>query len=147
MEKYFLDKGGLLPRLDSHLGSLLMTVVGMRFQAYAESCQSAVRAPRGRSLLCMIAQHFRLDLNRGSDLTQQALFDLQLDNFIVRDLEKFVERIEYVLNAIPQSHQPSETTNSLGCILGSRNLGCCNVTLIASEEIPVRLHIVGHGIG
>lgn len=82
----------------------------MRFQAYAESCQSAVRAPRGGSLLCMIAQHFRLDLNCGSNLTQQALFDLQLDNFIVRDLEKFVERIEYVLNAIPQSHQPSETT-------------------------------------
>lgn len=82
----------------------------MRFQTYAESCQSAVRAPRGRSLLCMIAQHFRLDLNRGSNLTQQALLDLQLDNFIVRDLEKFVERIEYVLNAIPQSHQPSETT-------------------------------------
>jgi len=116
VEKYFLDKGGLLPLLDSHLGSLLndsrhlQGELGMRFQAYAESCQSAVRAPRGRSLLCMIAQHFRLDLNRGSNLTQQALFDLQLDNFIVRDLEKFVERIEYVLNAILQSHQPSETT-------------------------------------
>ena len=72
-----------------------------------------MRAPRGRSLLRMITQHFRIDLNRGSNLTQQALLDLQLDNFTVRDLEKFVERIEYVLNAIPQSHQPSETTMQL----------------------------------
>ena len=111
----FVDSG-LLPRLDAHLGSLLMDSrhlkgeLGMRFQTYAEACQMAMKAPRGRSLLAMIAQHFRLDLNRGSNLTQQALLDLQLDGFAPKDLEKFVERIEYVLNAIPQSHQPSEIT-------------------------------------
>ncbi len=107
----FVDSG-LLPRLDSLLmdSRHLQGELGMRFQTYAESCQLAMRAPRGRSLLCMIAQQFRVDLNRGSNLTQQALLDLQLDNFTVKDLEKFVERIEYVLNAIPQSHQPSETT-------------------------------------
>ena len=107
---------GLLPRLDSHLGSLLMDSrhlkgeLGMRFQSYAESCQMARRAPRGRAFLYMLAQHFRLDLNRGSNLTQQALLDLQLDGFTAKDLEKFVERIEYVLNAIPRSHQPNEVT-------------------------------------
>ena len=42
----FLDSG-LLPRLDSHLGSLLMDTrhlkgeLGMRFQTYAEFCQMA----------------------------------------------------------------------------------------------------------
>jgi hypothetical protein len=45
-----------------------------------------------------------------SSLTQQALLDLQLDGFAPKDFEKFVERIEYVLNAVPQSHQPTETT-------------------------------------
>ena len=40
-----------------------------------------MRAPRGRSLLFMLPQHFRLDLNRGSSLTQQALLDLQLGGF------------------------------------------------------------------
>ena len=58
----------------------------------------------------MLGQHFRLDLNRGSNLTQQALLDLQLEGFSIRDLEKFVERIEYVLNGIPQSYQPNEIT-------------------------------------
>ena len=92
---------GLLPRLDSHLGSLLMDSrhlkgeLGMKFQSYAESCQMAQCAPRGRAFLYMLAQHFRLDLNRGSNLTQQALLDLQLDGYTARDLEKFVERIEY----------------------------------------------------
>ena len=78
---------------------------GMRFQTYAETCQITRKAPRGRAFLFMLAQHFRLDLNRGSNLTQQALLDLQLDGFAPKDLEKFVE---YVLNAIPQLHQPTE---------------------------------------
>lgn len=107
---------GLLPRLDAHLGSLHMDSrhlrgeLGIRFQTHAEACQAQRRAPRGRSFLHMIAQHFRLDLNRGANLTQQALLELQLDSFAVKDLEKFVERIEYVLNCIPESHQPTELT-------------------------------------
>ena len=92
----FVDSG-LLRRLDSHLGSLFRTPVTRR-------------GPRGRAFLFMLSQHFRLDLNRGSNLTQQALLDLQLDGFAPKDFEKFVERIEYVLNAIPQSHQPTETS-------------------------------------
>ena len=77
----------------------------------AESCQNAGRAPRGHAFRFMLGQHFRLDLNRGSNhLTQQALLDLQLEGFSIRDLEKFVERIEYVLNGIPQSYQPNEIT-------------------------------------
>ena len=110
-----LQDSGILPPLDAHVGSLLMDSrhlkgeLGVRFQTYAESCQQSMRAPRGRSLLFMLSQHFRLDLNRGSNLTQQALLDLQLEGFAPKDLE-FVERIEYVLNAIPPTHQPTEIT-------------------------------------
>ena len=39
----------------------------------------------------MLSQHFRLDLNRESNLTQQAVLDLHLDGFAPKDLEKFVE--------------------------------------------------------
>eukprot|EP00435_Cladocopium_sp_Y103_P017763 s3013_g4.t1 len=107
---------GLLPRLDMHIGSLMMDPkhfkgeLGMQFQTYAESCQIAGKAPRGRAFLFMLNQHFRLDLNRGSNLTQQALLDLSQDGFTAKDLENFIHKIEYVLNAIPESHQPSETT-------------------------------------
>ena len=109
--------GGLLPRLDSYFGSLLMGSrnlkgeLGMKFQSYAGSCQMTRRAPRGRAFLYMLAQHFRLDLNRGSNLTQQALLDLQLDGYTViqpRILKSLLR--EYVLNAIPRRHQPNEVT-------------------------------------
>ena len=62
----YASDSGLLPRLDSHLGSLLMDCrhlkgeLGMKFQSYAESCQMAQCAPRGRAFLYMLAQHFRL---------------------------------------------------------------------------------------
>ena len=54
-----LDHSGLLPRLDAHIGSLLMESkhlkgeLGMKFQTYAESCQANRRAPRGKSFLFM----------------------------------------------------------------------------------------------
>lgn len=108
------SQSGLLPRLDTHLGALTMDPkhlkgeLGIRFQTYAETCQNAGRAPRGRAFLFMLGQHFRLDLNRGSNLTQQALLDLPLEGYSIKDLEKFVERIEYVSNGVPQSHQPTE---------------------------------------
>ena len=61
------SNSGSLPRLDTHLGALMMDPkhlkgeLGMRFQTYAESCQNAGRAPRGRAFLFMLGQHFRLD--------------------------------------------------------------------------------------
>ena len=86
---YDLTHSGLLPRLDSQLAALMMDPkhlkgeLGMRFQTYTETCQNFGRAPKGRAFLFMLGQHFRLDLNRGSNLTQQALLDLQLDGYLV----------------------------------------------------------------
>ena len=54
------SESGVFPRLDSHLGSLLMDSrhlkgeLGMRFETYERSCQMARRAPRGRAFLHMI---------------------------------------------------------------------------------------------
>jgi hypothetical protein len=36
--------------------------LGMQFQTYAESCQNAGKAPRGRAFLSVLNQHFRFDL-------------------------------------------------------------------------------------
>lgn len=110
-----LNQSGLLPRLDSRISALMMDPrhlngeLGMRFQTHTETCQNSGRAPKGRAFLFMLGQHVRLDLNRGSNLTQQAMLDLQLDGYAIKGLEKFAERMECVLNRIPQSHQPNET--------------------------------------
>ena len=70
-----LTDSGLVPRLDIHLGSLFMDPnhlkgeLGIRFQTYAEQCQAERRSLKGRILLFMIAQCFRLDFNKGNNLT------------------------------------------------------------------------------
>ena len=58
----------------------------------------------------MIAKRYQLDLNRGSNLTQQSLLELNIEAYSLEGLQKFIERIEFVLNEIPPTHQPSEMT-------------------------------------
>lgn len=105
-----------MPRLDAHLASLLMDPrhlrgeLGLTFQAYAESEQMQGRVPLGRILLNMIAKRFFLDQNRGANLTQQSLLELDLNNFSHDGLRVFVDRVGYVLNSIPAELQPSEMT-------------------------------------
>ena len=105
-----------LPRLDAHLAAVLTDPkhlkgdLGVQFQSYCEQCQQHHVSPKGRFMLQLIARRFQLDLNRGANLTQQSLLELQLDNYTQEGLSKFIQRIELVLNSIPPTHQPSEMT-------------------------------------
>ena len=111
-----LSDPGMLPRLDAHIASLLAdpkhmsSELGIQFQSYIESCQLAYTAPKGRVLLQMVARRYFLDLRRGANLTEQALLELQLESFTHQSLVNFVNRVEYILNAIPPDLQPSEQT-------------------------------------
>ena len=84
--------------------------LGLQFQAYAESEQMRGRSPLGPVLLNMVARRFFLDLNRGANLTQQSLLELDVQAYTYEGLRTFVDRVEFVLNAIPPEHQPSELT-------------------------------------
>ena len=105
-----------MPRLDAHLASQLMEPkhlkgeLGLQFQAYVESEQMCGRSPLGRVLLNMVARRFFLDLNRGANLTQQSLLELDVQAQTYEGLKTFVDRVEFVLNAIHPEHQPSELT-------------------------------------
>ena len=111
-----LHYSGVLPRLDAHLASLLADTkhlkseIGMSYQSYIERCQMAGRSPKGRFMIWLLAQQFRLDMQRGANLTEQSLLELECENFTYNGLKAFIEKIEYVLNAIPFEHQPSERT-------------------------------------
>lgn len=97
----------MLPRLDAYMAALLTEPkhikgdLGIQFQSYVEQCQMHRVSPKGRFMLQFIAQRFQLDLNRGANLTQQPLLELNLESFNVDALQKFIERIELVLNSIP----------------------------------------------
>ena len=58
----------------------------------------------------MIARRFFLDLSRGANLTQQSLPELDLGAYTYEGLRTFIDRIDFVLNAIPPELQPSELT-------------------------------------
>ena len=111
-----LHHSGLLPRLDAHLASLLADTkhlkseLGMSYQSYIERCQMSGRSPKGRYMIWLLAQQFRLDLQRGANLTEQSLLELDVESFSYNGLKSFVEKIEFVLNSIPVDHQPSERT-------------------------------------
>ena len=111
-----LHYSGVLPRLDAHLASLLADTkhlkseIGMSYQSYIERYQMAGRSPKGRFMIWLLAQEFRLDMQRGANLTEQSLLELECENFTYYGLKAFIEKIEYVLNAIPFEHQPSERT-------------------------------------
>ena len=111
-----LLSSGLLPRLDAHIASLLADAkhlkseIGLTYQSYIEQCQMNGKSPKGRYMLYLLAQQFRLDMQRGSNLTEQALLELEVDNFGYDGLKGFVEKTEYILNSIPPEHQPSERT-------------------------------------
>ena len=111
-----LHNAGALPRLDSHLASLLADTkhlkseLGMSYQSYIEKCQMSGRSPKGRFMIWLLAQQFRLDLQRGANLTEQSLLELDVESFSYSGLKSFVEKIEFVLNSIPYEHQPSERT-------------------------------------
>ena len=75
--------------------------LGLQFQAYAEREQMRGRAALGRVLLNMVARRFFLDLNRGANLTQQSLFELDIISYTYDGLRTFVDRVEFVLNSYP----------------------------------------------
>ena len=68
-------------------------------------------------MIWLLAQQFRLDLQRGANLTEQSLLELDVENFSYSGLKVFVEKPEFVLNAIPYDHQPSERTK-FTCLFG-----------------------------
>ena len=111
-----LHSSGIPPRLDAHLASLLADTrhlkseLGMSYQSYIEKCQMAGRSPKGRFMIWLLAQQFRLDLQRGANLTEQSLLELDCESFTYNGLKSFIDKIEFVLNAIPYDHQPSERT-------------------------------------
>ena len=111
-----LHSSGILRRLDAHLASLLADTrhlkseLGMSYQSYIEKCQMAGRSPKGRFMIWLLAQQFRLDLQRGANLTEQSLLELDCESFTYNGLKSFIDKIEFVLNAIPYDHQPSERT-------------------------------------
>ena len=98
-------------------------------------------------MLYLIAQQFRLDMQRGSNLTEQALLELDIENYGYEGLKGFVEKTvsifstQFLLNIsqvnVPNLHgssKDSRDANQLQDIL---------TRFVTLQKIP----IVGHSLG
>ena len=81
-----------------------------RVQGYIEKCTREGQAPRGRVILSMISRHFDLDRTRGSLLTSQSIFQVELSGYSTANLREFSSRVMYVLNSIIE-----EDGQAVGC--------------------------------
>ena len=71
--------------------------------------------PSGRALLSVLSRRYRVDKVRGPLVTLQSLFDLEPENYSYQSLVTFKQRVEYVLNGLPEKQWPdSETMFSWG---------------------------------
>ena len=92
-----------LIRLDRHIAKLIAAkakdhpIFAVKFASYIEMCHSHNRAPRGRVMLAMIAQRFRLDRARGKAITMLHLYDTELASFKIQDVQNFVNNVRYIL--------------------------------------------------
>ena len=108
------ESSGLVPRLDRWLASeLIRGLKGVpelqfKIQGYIESCTRSGSAPRGRAVLNMISRHFDVDRVRGSLLTSQSFFQIELNGYAVSDLQEFSSQVMRVLNSIPRHEWPSQ---------------------------------------
>ena len=108
------DSSGMVPRLDRWLASELIRglkgVPELQFkvQGYIESCARSGSAPRGRAVLNMISRHFDVDRVRGSLLTSEFFFQIELNGFAISDFQEFSSQVMRVLNSIPRHEWPSQ---------------------------------------
>lgn len=93
--EYCSNSSELVPRLDRWLASELLKglkrVPDLQFpvQGYFERCTRNGTAPRGRAVLQMTSRHFDLDRVRGSLLTSQSIFQVELNGYSISGLQDF----------------------------------------------------------
>ena len=112
--EYCSNSSELVPRLDRWLASELIKglkgVPDLQFkvQGYIERCTRNGTAPRGRAVLQMASRHFDLDRVRGSLITSQSIFQVELNGYSISDLQDFSSQVMKVLNSIPYEQWPDQ---------------------------------------
>ena len=103
------------PLLDRVLGSKLLesskhTRFAMHFQTIQESAQKNGKQPKGRQLLWIIFEKYKMERDRGVALTQNHLLNLKMNGSDVKALEDFRNRFDFVWQALEVVDRPSDSS-------------------------------------
>eukprot|EP00435_Cladocopium_sp_Y103_P014697 s1958_g3.t1 len=109
-----LDSSLPYPVLDRVLGSKLLelskgTRFASQFQTVQEEAQKTCRQPKGRFLLWIVFEKYKMERDKGVALTQNHLLNLKMNGTDVRALEDFRQRYDYIWQALEIAERPSET--------------------------------------
>ena len=85
-----------------------------KVQGYVERCPREGTAPRGSAVLQMISRHFDLDRVRGSLITSQSIFQVDLHGHPTSDLQDFSAQVMNVINRYNSIHDQWPNQRMLG---------------------------------
>ena len=92
-----------LIRLDRFIAKMLLDkgkdhpIFSLRFSSYISICHNQNRSPKGRVLLAMVAQRFRLDRSRGKAITLLHLYKIELESYKLADVQSFTLKVRHIL--------------------------------------------------
>ena len=102
------------PILDRVLGNKLLelskgTRFAMHFQSLQEEAQKSGRQPKGRKLLWVVFEKYKMEKDKGVALTQSHLLGLKLSGNDIKALEDFRSKFDYIWQALEPGDRPSES--------------------------------------
>ena len=109
------SKSNDFPILDRILGAKVLelaksTKFALEFQTHQERCQASNQQPKGRTLLWLIFQKYKLDRDRGTALSQHHLLSLKMNGNDIKALEDFRQRYDFCVGALEVRDMPSESS-------------------------------------
>ena len=109
-----LEDSNPFPLLDRVLGSKLLelakgTRFALHFQTIQETAQKLGRQLKGRQLLWVIFERYKMEQDRGVALTQNHLLDLKMNGSHLKALEDFRNKFDFIAQALEVADRPSDT--------------------------------------
>ena len=109
-----LEDSNPFPLLDRVLGSKLLelakgTTFALHFRTIQETAQKLGRQPKGRQLLWVIFERYKMERDRGVALTQNHLLNLKMSGSDVKALEDFRNKFDFIAQALEVTDRPSDT--------------------------------------
>ena len=103
------------PLLDRVLGSKLLelsknTRFPMHFQTMQEPYQRKHKQPKGRQLLWIIFEKYKMERDRGVALIQSHLLNLKMQGSDIKALEDFRNKFDFIWQALEVSDRPSDSS-------------------------------------
>ena len=85
-----------------------MSDLFLELQAYSEERQRLEKPPCGRWMLHLYHRRFYFDRARGTMLTEQHIYQLDLEGFTHAHIQSFYQRVNYARQALPIEAQPDD---------------------------------------